>query len=343
MKDKYSKIVISIIGILILIIISLLIYKNNEVQEYSKTFFYMDTYISVKVYVPNEKKANDAFEEIDRIYRDYHNLTNKYEETDYGLYELNKEGNTTIDYRLYEMIKYGYSWYEKSDGLLNIAIGNVTDIWKKYREDETGVPTLSELNKVNIDINNVLINEINSKDKVSDGVILSDGVTIDLGAISKGYTTQIVGDYLKSIGIKKYIINAGGNVLVGDYYKGNSKYKIGIQNPYSDTNPNAPSIFKVIRGNNIAVVTSGGYNRNYVYEGNIYGHIIDPNTRYPADNMASVTVISKSSKDADALSTILYLMDVDTGMEFVKDYDVEVIWYLKDGTIKTTDGISKYE
>jgi thiamine biosynthesis lipoprotein len=59
--------------------------------------------------------------------------------------------------------------------------------------------------------------------------------------------------------------------------------------------------------------------------------------------MLSVTVISKSSSDADALSTILFLMYVDKGMEYIKDYDAEAVWYLNDGTILTTEGITKYE
>jgi len=330
MKIDYNKIVIGIISILVIFIIVILSIKAFSIKEYSRKYFYMDTYINVKLYTNSKVLANKAFDEIDNIYKTYHNLTDKYTSYENGLYNLNN-GSKKIDYKLYEMIKYGYDWYEKSNKLLNIAIGNVTDIWKTYRESESGVPSLNELKKVNIDISNIKINEEDSS------IILKNGISIDLGAISKGYTTQVVGDYLKSIGITKYIINAGGNVLVGDYYKEGS-YKIGIEDPTGET-----SIYKIIKGNNIAVVTSGGYLRNYTYDGITYNHIIDPNTLYPADNMLSVTVITPSSKDADALSTILFLMDVDEGKEFIKDYDAEAIWYLKDGKIITTDGIAKYE
>ena len=130
------------------------------------------------------------------------------------------------------MIEYGYSWYTKTDGLLSIAIGNLSDVWKKYIELKEGVPTSKEL-KVNIDMSDAIIREVISSDEkfeVENGITLNNGVTLDLGAISKGYTTELVGEYLKNAGIKKYIINAGGNVLVGEHYK-NKAYKIGIENP----------------------------------------------------------------------------------------------------------------
>ena len=336
--DKGKKVsIIVFVGIILTLFVVLIINALN-IKEYSKNFFYMDTYINVSLYVSNEAKANRAFKEIENIYKTYDELTNKYSEAEYGLYNLN-HGADTIDYRLYKIIEKGYLWHEKSDGLFNIAIGNVTDIWKKYREAENGVPTLEELKNVSISMSDVLINETRSDiedKKIKDSVKLSNGVTLDLGAIAKGYTTELVGEYLKSVGINKYLINAGGNVLVGNYYK-LGKYKIGIQNPEGS------GTFKVIKGENIAVVTSGSYQRNYTYDGVTYNHIIDPNTLFPANNMLSVTVISKSSSDADALSTILFLMDVDKGMEYIKDYDAEAVWYLNDGTILTTEGITKYE
>lgn len=324
-----------LIGIIIIVIISAILlyfivskYRNTHVNEYSRNYFYMDTYINVKVYTNSEDEANKALDGVDDIYKTYHNLTDRYTSYDNGLYNLN-HGSTEIDSKLYEMIKYADGWYDKTNGLLDISIGNVVDIWKKYREAGTGVPTLNELKSVNINHNDIKITDNN--------VVLTNKVEIDLGAISKGYTTGLVGDYLRENGINKFIINAGGNVLVGDYYK-TGEYKIGIEDP-TDTS----SIYQIIKASNVAVVTSGGYQRNYTYNGVTYNHIINPNTLFPADNMKSVTVIDKSSAEADALSTTLFLMTVDEGKEFIKDYDAEVIWYQNDGTTTSTPGFSQYE
>lgn len=337
MKD--NKVFIAIIGILLFIILGIFIVKSFKVKEYTRNYFYMDTYINVKIYSSSKNKALKALDEIDNIYHTYHDLTDRYNAHEYGLYNLNKNGNSTIDYRLYQIINYGYDWYKKSDGLFNIAIGNVTDVWLKYREKGSGVPTKEELVKKSINISDVIINEVitNVSNPKVDSIKLNNGVKIDLGAIAKGYTTDVVADYLKSKGIKKYIINAGGNVLVGKKAK-ESGYKIGIENPTGEG-----GIYKIVKGEDIAIVTSGGYNRNYTYDGVTYNHIINPKTLYPANNMLSVTVIAKSSKEADALSTTLFLMDVDKGMEFIKEYDADAIWYLNDGKVITTPGIAKYE
>ncbi len=154
--------------------------------------------------------------------------------------------------------------------------------------------------------------------------------------VSKGYTTQVVSDYLKDNGINYFLINAGGNVSCGDAY-GKAYYNIGIQNP--DGN----GIVSVLKGTNISVVTSGGYERNYEYNGKVYHHIINPNTLFPGETMKSVTVISTDSGISDMLSTTLFLMDVSDALEFLKDYDAEAIFVLNDNSIIKSEGFSKYE
>ena len=125
--------------------------------------------------------------------------------------------------------------------------------------------------------------------------------------------------------INKYIINAGGNVVVG---KKNPYYKIGIEDA-----DNTSNIIDVVNKNNVCVVTSGGYRRFYTYNGKKYHHIIDPNTNFPTEYMKSVTIISSDCTLADALSTTLFLMDIESGKEFIKKYDVDVIWYSNDNEV----------
>ncbi len=314
-----------VIIILLITLIGVYIYKGSSLKAYDRNYFYMDTYINVKLYSNSKNKALKALDEVDNIFKNYHNLTDMYSAYEGGLYNLNN-GKNNIDPKLKDIIEYGYSWYNKSNGLLNIAIGNVSSLWKQYINNQNGIPKLSELEKLNISINDIDIKNMK----------LKNGVKIDLGALAKGYTCDEVAKYLKSIGITKYIINAGGNVLVGDIYKNNG-YRIGIQSPYEED-----KLVKIVKVSNKAIVTSGGYNRGYTYNGVNYNHIINPKTLYPANNMLSVTVIADSSALADALSTTLFLMDVDSGKEFIKNYDAEAIWYLEDDVIMT-DGFRNYE
>ncbi len=303
--------------VVLLLILLLLTGCNNN--YYSTNLFYMDTVINIKIYNAKQEKVEKAFKEIESIYQKYDNLTDFYDQNS-ELSKLNNNVNINISDELWQLIKFGDEWYDKSNGLLNINIGALTKVWHDFRENHTELP----------DVKNIVIERLN----IVDDRITNDNVNIDLGAIAKGYVTQIVGEYLKNQGLEYYIINAGGNVLVGKSPKG--YYNIGIASPISD------ETFEIIKGENISVVTSGGYERFYQYNGNLYHHIIDPNTKYPANYMKSVTVIGKNSGLCDALSTTLFLMDIESGKEFIRDYDVDVIWFTNDDEIIKSDGF-RYE
>ncbi len=302
-------------------------------EVYSKDLFYMDTYINVKFYSDNKEKANNVMNEIDNIYREYHELTDRYNSYDgiNNIYYINNndsdDSKIILDSRLYDLIKYAYDFSEKSNGLFDINMGGVIDVWKKYREKGDGIPSKDELKKANKKNDIILLD---------DNKIVNNHPNIDLGGVSKGYTTQKVGEYLESQGIKYYLINAGGNVLAGDSYD-KDYYKIGIQNP------DKSGISYVINSSNLSVVTSGGYERNYLYNGEVYHHIISPKTLFPTNYMKSVTVISHDSGLSDLLSTTLFLMDIDSGRDFLKDYDAEAIWILNDNSIIKSEGFNSYE
>jgi thiamine biosynthesis lipoprotein len=123
-----------------------------------------------------------------------------------------------------------------------------------------------------------------------------------------------------------FLINAGGNVLVGKHYS-NEAYKIGIEDPTSDS----ADIFMKVKANEKAVVTSGSYQRFYEIDGKRYSHIINPKTKYPADDFLSVTVITSDSALGDILSTVLYLLPLEDGMNLVNEMDdVEAVWYISE-------------
>lgn len=311
--------------------------RRNSLQEFSKNLFYMDTYINVKIYSNDSQKSNSALNEIDNLFKEYHQLTDRYNEYEginniYTINNNNLEKETLIlDTKLYNLIKFGIDSYNKTNGLININLGDVIDVWKKYRENGVGTPAIQELkNSGSININDIVLLENNE--------ILNNNPNIDLGALAKGYVLQEAANYLEENGFDKYLINAGGNVVVGNHYN-NDYYKIGIENPN-----NSNSIYSIIVGNNIAITTSGDYQRYYEYEGKKYHHIINPNTLYPSEYMKSVTVITKDSAIGDMLSTTLFLMSVEEGLEFIKNYsDVEAVWYTLDDKIIKSEGFSNYE
>lgn len=332
-----KKNIIILIITLLIGVIGIWIYDSYKIKLYEKDLFYMDTYINVKLYSNNKDKANKALDEIDKIYSEYHKLTDRYNSYQnlVNLYTINNNVSTDeylkIDEKLYKLIEYGIKMYNDSNGKIDISMGNVIDIWRGYRTSGLGVPTLEELKYVNY--NNI------SQIELKDGQIKNNNLNLDLGSISKGYTTEKVAEYLNNIGLNTYLINAGGNVIVGESYK-KDKYKVGLEDP----NSKYGEVFKVINVTNKSVVTSGGYLRYYEYDGKKYHHIIDPDTLFPSDYMKSVTVITDDSAYADFLSTYLFLFPVDQGKEYVESLDnVEAIWYLNDDTYVTSNGFKQYE
>lgn len=330
-----KKKIFSISIFLFCVVILIFILNKITYKEYEKNYFYLDTYINVRIYSnKNKEKIDKVFNEIEEIYSEYHMLTDKYNSYDdlVNVYYLNEVlGNNEkieIDSKLSELIDLGIEFYDITEGYINIASSNLIDIWKRYITLGEGVPLYNELNSVNIDINNISLNgNIYSK---------NNDVKIDLGAYAKGYITELVGDYLESKGIDKYLIDAGGNIKTGNSYN-KDNYTIGIQDPI-DTS----KIFTKLDINNLSVVTSGDYQRYYEYDGVRYNHIINPFTKMPGNNYKSVTVITKDSFLADIYSTYLFLVDLEKGKEFVeKNKDIEVIWYINSDNVVYSDNIRK--
>ena len=323
---------ISIIVVFLFILLTFFISRNN-ITEYNKNFFYMDTIITVKINIKNNINKDKIFDGIDKIYSKYQKLTNYYDNNS-DIYYINnndsKDEELTIDEDLYKILELSNTWKEKSNNKFNINIGKVLEVWNKYRDNNLGIPSIEELNNAYNSINELVL--------LGNNKIKNTHPSIDLGAISKGYASEEVEKYLKDNNITDFIINAGGNVIVGTPSK-KDKFSIGIKNPEEKND-----IYKTIYGKDISVVTSGSYERFYEYNNVRYSHIIDPDTLYPANNFLSVTVISKSSSIADILSTTLFILPLEDGLKLVENMpDTEVIYYIAKDNIITSKGFKDYE
>ena len=184
---------IGYIFLIILIVLWLFYLWFGREQAYTANLFYMDTYISVEVYTNSSKKANDALRVIEQLYSDFHKLTDRYDKNSQISYIRDNEKDDMylpIDNRLYKLLEYGKAMYLDTDGLMNINMGNAIDLWKSYRDLGTGIPTEEELST----LGSTSIDDIVLKD----GMILNSHPNIDLGAISKGYVTELAGDFTQS-------------------------------------------------------------------------------------------------------------------------------------------------
>ncbi|MEG0267006.1 MAG: FAD:protein FMN transferase, partial [Bacilli bacterium] len=161
--------------IILITTLVLLLTGCTQLKEYNKNLFFMDTYINIKVYMNNPKPAKKILDGASKIYEKYQKITNKYD-LESEVSKINANLTHQVSDELYEILELGSTWYDKSDGLFNINMGNLIDVWKNHKENDGKLPTPEELN---IEIKKI---ELRNKKVYSNN--------LDLGAIAKGFTTQ---------------------------------------------------------------------------------------------------------------------------------------------------------
>ena len=249
-----------------------------------------------------------------------------------------------VDPEIIALLKLGIEMEEQTDGNVNIAMGSVLSIWHDYREagmndpKQAKLPEMEELQAAaeHTDIHGIVIDE-----QASTVYLKDPEMSLDVGSIGKGYAVQKVAEYAKEeLGVTSMLFSVGGNVCAIGGHPDGTPWRIGIQNPDVDSDQ---AYLQKVSVQDVSVVTSGNYQRYYEVDGKRYCHIINPQTLLPADTFSSVTVITPDSGIADALSTTLFNMSLEEGMQFVKEQDqVEAMWVSEDGKIAYSDGFEAY-
>lgn len=164
---------------------------------------------------------------------------------------------------------------------------------------------------------------------------LPDGVQLDFGGIAKGWAGDRAAQLLRSQGVTCGILRLGGNIHTIGTKPDGSLWNIGIEDP--DTGGTLATLGVA----DLAVVTSGSYQRFFTANGQTYHHIIDPATGYPVDNgLSSVTVVGKYGARCDALSTALFVMGLERSAQFWREHsDFEAVFVREDGSIAITAGL----
>jgi thiamine biosynthesis lipoprotein len=149
-------------------------------------------------------------------------------------------------------------------------------------------------------------------------IALPEGMSLDLGGIAKGYASDLICQRLSEDGYSSALVCLGGNIAATGPKPDGTDWKIGVRDPDGTEN----DYVGVVSLSSGCVVSSGDYKRYFESEGNIYHHIIDPSTGYPAESgLRSVTIVSPSGTTADGLSTALFVMGLDKALSFWRSSD----------------------
>lgn len=171
-----------------------------------------------------------------------------------------------------------------------------------------------------------------------------EGMALDLGGIAKGYAADEVKQILLDHGVDKAIVNLGGNVLTLGRKVDESLWRIGIQDP----DDGRGAYVMIVELDDTSLVTSGPYERFLELEGEIYHHILDTTTGFPVESdFTSVSIITQSSFLADALSTSVYALGYEKGMDLINSLDgVQAVFLTDDKEVvlseKASDGELRY-
>ncbi len=305
-------------------------------------FSYFDTVSNIYSYAGDSQETFAAnCGEISGILGKYHKLFDIYYEHSgvTNLKTLNKNAGgepLKVEQELIDFLLYAKELYTLTNGEMNIMMGSVLRIWHDCREEGTRIPTNEELQEaaLHTSIDLLEIDVQNQTVRISD-----PKASIDVGALGKGYATEKAAKHLESIGATSYVLNIGGNIRIIGTKPDGSGWKTGIKNP---ANPSTYSKYLMLA--NISCVTSGNYERYYTVGGQRYHHIIDKDTLMPSTYFSSVTILTSDSGLADSLSTALFSMSYEDGLNMVQRIGgVEVVWITPEGEIYTTSGIADLE
>lgn len=318
----------------------------DKAEPLGKVYFtYFDTVSNIYSY------AGDSEEEFDTrtalvagILEEYHRLFDIYYEYTgvTNLCTVNKNAGgepMKVDQKLIDFLLYAKELYTLTGGEMNIMMGAVLRPWHDCRSAASSDPANATIPSTEVleeaakhtSIDLLEIDEENLTVRISD-----PKASIDVGALGKGYATEMAAKALEETGVTSYVLNIGGNIRIIGTKPDGTGWLTGVKDPANSDS----AYIEYLNLANTSCVTSGIYERFYTVDGVRYHHIIDKDTLMPADFFPSVTIITKDSGLADALSTALFCMNYEDGLALVESIDgVEVLWITEGGEKLMTEGM----
>ncbi len=317
--------------------------KTPEKKQYNASFLTLfDTVTTIVGKADSEASFRTTSQAIHDELLQYHQLFDIYNDYE-GIHNLKTVNDNAgiapvkVDPRLIALLKDCKAYHELTGGMVNPAMGSVLQLWHVARNDGINDPANAYLPKEeklqqaaqHMDFGAVIIDEAASTVYISD-----PEVSLDVGAVAKGWATQRAAENAPA----GLLISVGGNVCAtGPKDENGTPWVVGVQNPNGgDTYLHT---LTVTRG---SVVTSGDYQRAYVVDGELYHHIIDPDTLYPSTLWRSVTIVCDDSGLADALSTALFLLPLEEGQKLLDKTGALAMWVNREGEIFYSPGFQDY-
>jgi len=273
---------------------------RGETPVYTTRFLAFGTLIDLSIVGVHREDAERASQLVERDFQFMHRAWHAWEPGPMGrVNRLLAEGATfAAPPSVLPLVNKSIEYAERSGNLFNPAIGHLVDLWGFHTDSPECRPPPAAA-----DIKRLVAANPRMSDIHAEGILMrcdNPAVKLDFGAIGKGYGIDIAVAHLRELGIRNAILNAGGDLrAIGD--RDGQPWRIAIRRPTG-------GVFAIIGvSGDESVFTSGDYERNFIYEGKTYHHIIDPRTGWPAEGTHSVTVLHTDATAADAAATALFV------------------------------------
>lgn len=214
-----------------------------------------------------------------------------------------------VDSEVFQLIQRSIRISEISQGAFDITYGSIDKKFWNFDVHMDSLPKPEDAKKAVALINykNVIL------DPLTETVFLKEkGMRIGFGGIGKGYAADRARKILQDAGIKNGIVNASGDLVTWGNQADGKPWTIGIADPEHKLKP-----FSYLNISNMAIATSGSYEKYAVIDGKKYSHTIDPHTGFPVRGIKSVSIICPQAELADALATPVMVMGVEVGLNLI--------------------------
>jgi FAD:protein FMN transferase len=254
-----------------------------------------------------EERINMAVDEIRRIEQI---LTTFKEDSETALINQNAGINPVkVSEEVFRLVERSKRISEITQGAFDISYGSIDKRLWNFDKDMTTLPDpkLAKQMVRLINYRNIIL------DSQQQTVFLKEeGMRIGFGGIGKGYAAEMAKAVMQNAGVTSGVVNASGDLAAWGYQPDGKPWTIGIVHPDAAHLP-----FSYMNVTNLAVATSGNYEKFVVIDGKKYSHTINPRTGLPVRGIKSVTIISPNAELCDALATPVTIMGVSAGMHLI--------------------------
>jgi thiamine biosynthesis lipoprotein len=280
----------------------------------------MGNHFEISLVAEEEELANEWIQQGFNHIKEIEYLLTTYSETS-DLYRINAAAGiepVVVQKETFDIIERSLQISALTQGAFDISYGSVDKrLWNfDVHQNELPDPETAKKMVRLINYRNILL------DKAATTVMLKEkGMRIGLGGIGKGYAAEKTRQYLKSLGATAGIVNASGDLTTWGMQPDGKPWTIGIADPN-----NASSIFSYLEVSDMAVATSGNYEKFIWVNGRKYSHTINPKTGLPITGIKSVTILTPNAELADALTTPIAIMGIEAGLHLINQlHQVEAI------------------